>query len=69
MMGSEQQLQRLIDKEAARANTHGVLLRVQSGDRRIDFRGGAGGAKPEARIFMRQHQQDVYGHLGDAVRG
>lgn len=37
-------LQFLIDKEAAKPKTHSVLLAVQSGDGQIDFRGGAGAA-------------------------
>jgi len=44
-------LQDLIDAEAAKANTHSVLLAVQSGDGRIDFRGGAGGPA-DARFYI-----------------
>ena len=35
-------LQRLIDKEAAKRNTDTVLRAVQSGHRQIDFPGSAG---------------------------
>lgn len=35
-------LQGLVDKEAAKSNARSVLLAVQSGDRRIDFRGSSG---------------------------
>lgn len=45
-------LQRLLDREARRANTQGVVLRVQSGDRRIDFEGAAGAATPKARFCV-----------------
>jgi len=34
-------LQTLIEREAQKANTHGVLLGVQSADGKIDFRGAA----------------------------
>lgn len=43
-------LQNLIDAECARANTHAVILRVQSGDGWVDFRGSAGAATPDTRF-------------------
>ncbi|MBT8412821.1 MAG: beta-lactamase family protein [Boseongicola sp.] len=49
-MSLNEQLQRLIDAESAKANTHAVILRVQSGDRQIDFKGSAGAATPDARF-------------------
>ncbi|MBY4891941.1 beta-lactamase family protein [Rhodobacteraceae bacterium N5(2021)] len=44
-------LQKLIDAEASTANTHSLLLAVQSGDRRVDFKGSAGAAA-DARFFI-----------------
>lgn len=41
-MSLDQELQSLIDAECARANTHGVILRVSSGDGHVDFKGCAG---------------------------
>lgn len=49
-MTLNQAFQDLIDAECAKANTHAVLLRVQSGDGRVDFRGSAGAATPETRF-------------------
>lgn len=37
-----QALQDLLDKQASKSNTHTILFGLQSGDRRIDFRGSAG---------------------------
>ena len=45
-------LQNLIDTECAKAQTHSMILRVQSGDRGVDFRGSAGGATPDARFLI-----------------
>ncbi len=47
MTALEDTLQNLIDGEANKANTHGVLLAVHSGDGRFSFRGGAGAATPD----------------------
>lgn len=49
MRSLSRQLQRLIDAEAGR--THTVLLAVQSGDTRINFRGGAG-ASADAPFYI-----------------
>ena len=46
----EQSLQKLIDTEAAKANTHAVILRVQSGDGRVDFKGSAGHTTSDTRF-------------------
>ena len=43
-------LQRLLEETLARSTAHGLLLRVQSGDGRIDFRGSAGDATPDIRF-------------------
>ena len=43
-------LQRLLNAEADKPNTHAVILRVQSGDGRIDFAGSAGAARPDTRF-------------------
>ncbi len=43
-------LQRLLDAETRKRNTHAVILRVQSGDGRIDFAGSAGAACPDTRF-------------------
>ena len=45
-----QDIQSLIDAECAKANTHGVILRVFSCDGRVDFKGSAGGAPPDTRF-------------------
>ncbi len=37
-----QNLQKLVDEEASKKDTHNLMLAVQSGDRQIDFRGCAG---------------------------
>ena len=43
-------LQELIDAECAKTHTHAVILRVQSGDGRVDFKGSAGAAAPDTRF-------------------
>jgi CubicO group peptidase (beta-lactamase class C family) len=43
-------LQRLLEKAQSRANAKAVLLRIQSGDDRIDFKGNAGAATPDTRF-------------------
>lgn len=45
-----QELQGLIDAKCAKANTHAVILRVQSGDGQIDFKGSTGAATPDTRF-------------------
>lgn len=45
-----QKIQALIDTECAKPNTHGVILRVSSGDGRVDFKGSAGLATPDTRF-------------------
>lgn len=49
-MTLSQRIQALIDAECAKANTHGVILRVSSGDGRVDFKGSAGIATPDTRF-------------------
>lgn len=49
-MAIEQNLQKLIGEEAAKANTHAVILRVNSGDGRVDFKGSAGRATADTRF-------------------
>lgn len=49
-MTLKQQLQNLIDVECAKANTHAVILRVQSGDGHVDFKGSAGEATRDTRF-------------------
>ena len=44
--------QNLIDGECAKAQTHSVILRVQSGDGGVDFRGSAGAATPDTRFLI-----------------
>lgn len=46
------QLQKLIDKEIGKRYTYNVLLGVQSGDGKIDFKGAAGDASPESPYFV-----------------
>lgn len=46
-MTLSQKIQALVDAESAKANTHGVILRVSSGDGRVDFKGSAGEAPPD----------------------
>lgn len=43
-------LQDLLERTLAKSTSHGLLLQVQSGDGRIDFRGSAGNAEPEIRF-------------------
>lgn len=52
MRNINQQLQQLIDKESGKANTHAVLLGVQSGDDQVNFQGGAGNASPDSPYFI-----------------
>lgn len=49
-MTLSQSLQSLIEAECAKANTHGVILRVCSGDGLVDFKGSAGAAEPDTRF-------------------
>ncbi len=49
-MAVEQQLQELIEKECKKANSHGIILRVQSGNGQVDFKGCAGVATPDTRF-------------------
>lgn len=49
-MTLSQNIQALIDAECEKANAHGVILRVFSGDGRVDFKGSAGAATPETRF-------------------
>ncbi len=49
-MTLDQDLQTLIDAEAAKANTHVVILRVQSGDGRVDFKSCSGHATNNTRF-------------------
>lgn len=49
-MSLDQTLQTLIDAECAKKNTHAVILRVQSGDGQVDFKGSAGAAAPDTRF-------------------
>lgn len=52
MNDTAQKLQALIDKESRKANTHGVLLGVQSADRQVNFQGAAGVATPDSPYFI-----------------
>lgn len=49
-MELSQNLQRLIDSEAMEKDTNGVILRVQSGDGKVDFKGAAGAAVADTRF-------------------
>ena len=49
-MTLSQKIQALVDAESAKANTHGVILRVSSGDVRVDFKGSAGEATTDTRF-------------------
>ncbi len=49
-MAVEQQLQELIEKECKKANSHGIILRVQSGNGQVDSKGCAGVATPDTRF-------------------
>ena len=48
-MSLDQTLQALIDAECAKKNSHAVILRVQSGDGQVDFKGSAGNATADTR--------------------
>ncbi|WP_371153239.1 serine hydrolase domain-containing protein [Jannaschia sp. 2305UL9-9] len=48
-MTLDRHLQALIDRECAKTDSHGILLRVQSGDGRVNFKGSAGDATPDIR--------------------
>jgi CubicO group peptidase (beta-lactamase class C family) len=50
MTGLDATLQRMVETEQARGTVHGLVLRVQSGDGRLDFRGGAGAAEAGIRF-------------------
>ncbi|MEL6683200.1 MAG: serine hydrolase domain-containing protein, partial [Pseudomonadota bacterium] len=49
-MTHPQSLQALIEAECEKGHTHGVILRVASGDGRLDFKGSAGNATPDTRF-------------------
>lgn len=49
-MTLSQKIQALVDAESAKANTHGVILRVFSGDGRVDYKGSAGVATPDTQF-------------------
>ncbi len=49
-MTLSQNTQALVDAESAKANTHGVILRVFSADGRVDFKGSAGVATPDTKF-------------------
>lgn len=49
-MTRSQNLQSLIDDECANAHTNALILRVFSGDGRVDFKGSAGAAAPDTRF-------------------
>ena len=49
-MSLNQTLKALIDAECAKKNTHAVILRVQSGDGQVDFKGSAGNATADTRF-------------------
>ncbi|SEV87985.1 CubicO group peptidase, beta-lactamase class C family [Cognatiyoonia koreensis] len=49
-MTLSQDLQALIDAECAKAFTHGLILRVASGDGAVDFKGGSGAAVSDTRF-------------------
>jgi CubicO group peptidase (beta-lactamase class C family) len=50
MTGPDATLQRLVETEQARGTVHGLVLRVQSGDGRLDFGGAAGAADASIRF-------------------
>ena len=50
MTGHDAPLQRLVEAEQARGTVHGLVLRVQSGDGRLDFSGTAGAADAGIRF-------------------
>ena len=43
-------LQSLLNEESAKSHTHAVILRMQSGDMQLDFKGSAGAATPDMRF-------------------
>jgi D-alanyl-D-alanine carboxypeptidase len=47
-----QKLQAMIDAECTKPDTHGLILRVCSGDGRLDFKGSAGAATPDTRFAI-----------------
>src|SRR6056297_2651655 len=49
-MALAEDLQDLIDAECAKKNTHALILRGQSADGQVDFRGGAGASTPDTRF-------------------
>jgi D-alanyl-D-alanine carboxypeptidase len=49
-MTVSQHLQTLIDTECAKTHSHGILLRVYSGDGQVDFKGSAGDAVPDTQF-------------------
>lgn len=49
-MALDQHLQTLINKECSKAYNHAAILRVQSGDGQVDFKGSAGDTAPETRF-------------------
>jgi D-alanyl-D-alanine carboxypeptidase len=49
-MTFSQEIQALVDAESAKANTHGLVLRVSSGDGRVEFKGSAGDVAPDTRF-------------------
>lgn len=49
-MTLSESLQALIDAEARKPHTHGVILRVVSSDGQVDFKGSAGVAVPDTRF-------------------
>ena len=52
MTTTDQELQIPIDKESRKANTHSVLLGVQSIDGRVNFQGAAGETSPDSPYFI-----------------
>jgi len=46
-MGLDQHLQSLLEQECSKAHSHAVILCIQSGDGRLDFKGSAGDATPD----------------------
>ena len=52
MRNLNEQLHTLIDKESRKANTHSILLGVQSADGRVNFQGAAGDASPDSTYFI-----------------
>lgn len=47
-----QALQTLMNKESQKANTHGILLGVQSADGRVNFQDGVGNATADSTYFI-----------------